>query len=57
VKEEILACVNSSSIRDGLRQELSESIGEFFDDWERRHRLVHDEWYISLTAEPRAILR
>jgi hypothetical protein len=53
VKQEILARVNASNrIGDGMRQQLCESIENFFDDRERRHRLMHDEWYVSLVAEP-----
>ena len=52
VKQEILARVNESGIGDGMRQQLCESIENFFDDRERRHRLMHDEWYVSLVADP-----
>jgi hypothetical protein len=55
VKQEVLTRVNASGrIGDGMRQQLCESIGNFFDDRERRHRLMHDEWYVSLVAESRA---
>jgi hypothetical protein len=52
VKEQILTRVNESGMGDGMRQQLCESIENFFNDRERRHRLMHDEWYVSLVAEP-----
>jgi hypothetical protein len=52
VKREILTRVNASGIGDGMRQELCESIENFFEDRERRNRLIHDEWYVSLVEEP-----
>jgi hypothetical protein len=48
LKQEILPLVRASGIEDGARQELCDSIEEFFCDRKRRNRLIHDEWYVSL---------
>ena len=42
VKQEILTRVNKSGIGDGMRQGLCE----------RRNRLMHDEWHVSVAPEP-----
>jgi hypothetical protein len=52
VKQDILPLVNASGIEDGARQELCDSIENFFCDRERRNRFVHDEWYVSLSEQP-----
>jgi hypothetical protein len=52
VKQDILPFVNASGIENGAREELCDSIEKFFYDRERRHRLMHDEWYVSLTEQP-----
>jgi hypothetical protein len=53
VKREILPLVYASGIEDGARQELCDNvIEEFFRDRERRHPLIHGEWYVSLSEQP-----
>jgi hypothetical protein len=52
VKQEILPRVYTSCIEAGARQELCDSIESFFNDRERRNRLMHDEWYVSLVDQP-----
>jgi hypothetical protein len=52
VKQDLLPLVYRAGIEDGARQELCDSIDNFFCDRERRHRLIHDEWYVWLSEDP-----
>jgi hypothetical protein len=56
VKQEILPLVRASGIEGHARQELCDSIEKFFCDRDRRNRLIHDEWYVSL-FEPGGVAR
>jgi hypothetical protein len=47
-KQEIVPLAQTSGIEGFDLQELSESIEKYYCDRERRHRLMHDEWYVSL---------
>jgi hypothetical protein len=52
VKQEILPLVHASGIEDGTRQDLCDNIENFLCDRKERHRLIHDEWYVSLVEQP-----
>jgi hypothetical protein len=47
-KQKIAPLAQTSGIEGFNLRELSESIGQYYCDRERRHRLMHDEWYVSL---------
>jgi hypothetical protein len=52
LKQVIFPLVDASGIENGARQELCDNIENFFCDRERRNRLIHDEWYVSLFEQP-----
>jgi hypothetical protein len=47
-KQEIAPLAQTSGMEGFDLLELSESIGKYYCDRERRHRLMRDEWYVSL---------
>jgi hypothetical protein len=47
-KQKIVPLAQTSGIEGFALQELSESIDHYYCDRERRNRLIHDEWYVSL---------
>jgi hypothetical protein len=47
VKREIIPLAQASGIEGFDFQELSEGIENYFCDRERRHRLLHDDWYLG----------
>ena len=55
VKKQVAARAQASDLPDHV-QELSDQIESFYSDRKQRHRLIHDEWYVSLldcSAKPR----
>jgi hypothetical protein len=51
-KEEVIPLAQRSAIEPYQLQELNEGIENFYKDRERRDRLIHDDWYISLLKTP-----
>ena len=47
-KQEVIPLAQTSGIEGFDLRELSERIENYFCDRERRNRLIHDEWFISL---------
>jgi hypothetical protein len=55
VEKQIAARAQAAGLADHV-QELSDQIKSYCSDRKQRHRLVHDEWYVSLldcSAKPR----
>ena len=57
VKKEIMPLAQKSGLEGFELEELSDGIGDYCCDRERRNRLMHDEWYIDLFNDDRAIPR
>jgi hypothetical protein len=51
VKEKIIPLAETSGIDGFALKELSEGIENYYCDRERRHRLTHDEWFVSVLKE------
>src|SRR5215468_3263282 len=47
-KQEIMPLAKTTAIESYELEELCKSIETFYEDRERRNRLYHDEWYVSL---------
>jgi hypothetical protein len=53
-KQEIMPLAKTTAIESYELEELCKSIETFYGDRERRNRLIHDEWYVSLLKTPGA---
>jgi hypothetical protein len=56
VQKQIAVRAKTAGIPDHHVEELAEQIKKYYSDREQRHRLIHDEWYVSLldsSAKPR----
>jgi hypothetical protein len=51
-KQEIMPLAKTAAIESYELEELCRSIETFYGDRERRNRLYHDEWYVSLLETP-----
>jgi len=51
-KQEIMPLAKTAAIESSELEELCRSIETFYGDRERRNRLYHDEWYVSLLETP-----
>jgi hypothetical protein len=51
-KQEIMRFAKTAVIEPYELEELCRSIETFYGDRERRNRLYHDEWYVSLLETP-----
>jgi hypothetical protein len=47
-KQKIVPLAQTSGIDDFTRKELSDSVDNYYFDRERRNRLIHDEWFVSV---------
>jgi hypothetical protein len=48
VKQKLMPLAQTSAIEADELQELCDAIEKFYEDRERRNRLIHDDWYVKL---------
>jgi hypothetical protein len=51
-KQKSMPLAKTSAIESYELQEFCEGIENFYGDRERRNRLIHDDWYVSLLKAP-----
>jgi hypothetical protein len=51
-KQEIMPIAKTTAIESYELEELCKGIETFYEDRERRNRLIHDEWFVSLLKTP-----
>jgi hypothetical protein len=51
-KQEIMPLAKTTAIESYELEELCKGIETFYEDRERRNRLIHNEWYVSLLKTP-----
>jgi hypothetical protein len=51
-KQKIMPLAQTFAIESYELRELSKGIENFYGDRERRNRLIHDDWYVSLLKAP-----
>jgi hypothetical protein len=56
VKQKIMPLAQTSGIDGFHLTELSESVDKYYCDRERRNRLIHDEWFVSVLQAPGAAM-